>query len=70
MPSARAFLEHSDFPPTGRGANDGIHLAGGFVVAEARAEDVFGRNNIRKCRLDDLLRRGGDNVEVELVAIR
>src|SRR6266480_747884 len=62
------FLKHGDFAPAGGGANDGIHLDGGFVVAEARAEDVIRRNDAFERRLDDFLRRGGDHVEMEFVA--
>src|SRR6202030_3346661 len=47
---------------------DGIHLARGFVVTEARAEDVIWRNDAFERRLDDLVRRGGDHVEMKFVA--
>src|SRR5258708_7053346 len=61
-------LEHGDFAPAGRGANDGVDFAGGFIVTEARAEDVIRRNDSVKRRLDDLLRCGGDHVEMKFVA--
>src|SRR5258708_37004823 len=62
-------FEHGDLSPSGGSANDGIDLAGSFVIAEARAEDVIRRNDVREGRLDDLLWRCGDDVEIELVAI-
>src|SRR5882724_9846926 len=69
-PEARPkFLQHGDLPPSGGRPNDGIHFAGSFVVAEARAKDVVRRNDALERRLDDLLRRGGDYVEMKLVAV-
>jgi len=62
-------LEHGDFAPAGRGANDGVNFPGGFVVTEASAEDVIRWNDALERGLDNLLRRGGDDVEMELVAI-
>src|SRR5262249_9180614 len=41
-----------------------------FVVAEPRTEDVLRRNDAFERRLNDLLRCGRDDVEVELVALR
>ena len=63
-------FEHGDFAPPRRSANDGVHFARGFVVAEARAEDVIGRNDALERRLDDFLGRGGDDVEMEFVTLR
>src|SRR5260370_5869680 len=63
-------LEHGDFAPAGSGANDGVDFAGGFIVTEARAEDVIRRNNALESRLDDLLRCVRDNVEMKFVAFR
>ena len=64
------FFEHGDFAPSGGGAHDGFDFAGGLVVAEARAEDVIGRNDAFERRLDDFLRRGGDDVEMKFVTLR
>src|SRR5258707_5468919 len=50
-------LFRSDFAPARRCSNDGVHFAGGLVVAEPRAEDVVRRNDAFERRLDDLLRR-------------
>src|SRR5260370_19821265 len=65
---ARAkFFEHGDLAPARGGANDGFHFAG-VVVAEPRAEDVIRRNDTLESRLNNLLRRRGDYVEMEFVA--
>jgi len=39
------FLEDGDFAPAGGGANDGIYFAGGFLIAEARAENMVRRDD-------------------------
>jgi len=51
------------------GADDGLNLTGRFVEAEARADNVIGRHDAFQRRLDDLLRRRGDDVKRELVAV-
>src|SRR5208283_1897128 len=61
-------FERGDFPPTRGGADDGLNLTGRFVEAESRADDAIGRHDAFQRRLDDLLRRRGDDVERDLVA--
>src|SRR5271154_2152385 len=63
------FLEDGDFAPAGGGADDGLDLASGVVVLETRAEDVLRGNDAFEGRLDNLLRGGGDNVEMKVVAL-
>ena len=62
-------LKDGDLSPTRRSANDRIHFTSGFVETEARAEDVIRGNDALKRRLDDLLRRGGNDVERNFVAV-
>jgi len=62
-------FEHGNLAPACGGANDGIDFPG-LLVAEARAEDVIRRNDALERRLNNLLRRGGDYVEMEFIAIR
>src|SRR5690348_6395866 len=50
-------------------AQDRCDLAGGPVELEARADDALGRDDPIERRFDDFLRRGGDDVEIELVAV-
>jgi len=61
-------FKSGELTPAGGNTNDGVHFTGSFVVTEPRAENVIRRHDTLECRLDDLLRRGGDDVEMELVA--
>src|SRR5712691_8734044 len=63
------FFQHGDFAPACGSANDGIHFARGVIVTEARAMDALRRNDAFERGLDDLLGRGGDHVEMKLVAV-
>ena len=62
-------FERGDFPPARGGADDGLDLAGRFVEAESRADNVIGRHDAFQRRLDDLLWRRGDDVKREFVAV-
>ena len=66
--SSANFFEHGDLAPAGSGANDARNFAGGFIVTKARAENPLRRNDSFERRLNDFLRRSGDNVEMNLVA--
>src|SRR4051794_23400362 len=65
--SGADLLKYGDLAPAGGGANDPRHFSGRFVVAKPRAENPLCGNNPFQRRLNDLLRRGGDNVEVNLI---
>src|SRR5205807_3356106 len=62
------FLEHGDLAPSRRSANDGVDFPGCFLVAETCTENVIRRHDALERRFNDLLRCGGDDVEMELVA--
>src|SRR5262249_14680969 len=64
------FLEDGNLSPTRRRAHNRVNLPGCFVIAKTRTEDVIGSHNALECRLDNLLRRGGNHVERNLVAVR
>src|SRR4029077_13442467 len=55
--------QDSNFAPAGRGSDDGFHFARGFIETESRAVDVLFGNDSFERRLNNFLRRGGNNVE-------
>ena len=53
--------------PARCGTDDRVHFARCFVVPETGAEDMICRHNAFQRRLNDLLGRRGDHVEIELL---
>ena len=60
-------LKYRDLAPARGGADDRVHFARRFVVPETGAEDVIWRHNAFQGRLNNLLGRCGDHVEIKLV---
>src|SRR5208282_4640009 len=65
-----ALFKNGDFAPSCGSANDRFDFARGFVIAEARAENILRRHNSFERGLDNLLRSRGDHIEMEFVAFR
>ena len=60
-------LEYGDLAPARGSTNDRVHFARRFVVPETGSEDAIWRHNSFQGRLNNLLRRCGDHVEIKLV---
>ena len=60
-------IEHGNFSVAGGGAHDGLDFAG-RAVQKFGAEDVVSRNDSLQGRLDDLDRRGGEHVKIEVIS--
>ncbi len=62
-------VHHRHLAVAGRQPHDGFDLAAFGMVAEAGSKDVIGRHHAFERRFNDLLRRGGNHVEREMVAV-
>src|SRR5690349_22136492 len=62
-------IDGRDFAVSGWYAPHVIDLTGGAIELETGPDDAFGRDDAVEGRMDDFLRRGGHDEEIELITL-